>query len=265
MKDDKTKQKTVRKRVNIKDLHELPARFELVSSNMTLVALLSKKEAEKSKIFKDAQAQIAKLKATNQELVLEEARGAEEMAEASENYVCALNASQALYSDAKTKGARLEKESKKFDVLAETLVIVEVDLKEANDFNEILKIDLQAHEVSLKSSRNSVAMLEEQLEEASDKADLNMAIKMDLRHSEESLKASRNEVKCLKADHMSLTKTCASIRIHYIAKEHDLKYTLSNAQRQITEYEQTMNDWHRMMAAFAIVAILIVCAGVILT
>ena len=75
MKDDKTKQKTVRKRVNIKDLHELPARFELVSSNMTLVALLSKKEAEKSKIFKDAQAQIAKLKATNQDLVLEEARG----------------------------------------------------------------------------------------------------------------------------------------------------------------------------------------------
>ena len=206
--ETKTNKKEVRKRVNIKDLAELPARLDLVSSNMTLVALLAKRDAEKNKIFTDAQSQIAKLKATNQALVLEEARGALQLEDVKDRTLEALKASMALYEDAKNKVERAEQE---------LIDCCKVGLDTALEF--------------------------EKLEKERDEL--------------------RNEVKCMKADQISMGKTCARIRTHYQAREADAKVTINNAHATIVEYEQRAGDWRRVMVALAVAAVLIVCVGVL--
>jgi len=206
--ETKTNKKEVRKRVNIKDLAELPARLDLVSSNMTLVALLAKKDAERNKIFTDAQNQIAKLKATNQALVLEEARGAMEFEEMQDQGVEAVKASMSLYTDAKNKVERAEQE---------LIDCCKAGLDMALDFEEV---EFERDELL-------------------------------------------NEVKCLKADQISMGKTCARIRTHYQAREADTKITINNAHATILEYEQSAGDWRRVMVALAVAAVLIVCVGVL--
>ena len=227
--ETKTNKKEVRKRVNIKDLAELPARLDLVSSNMTLVALLAKKDAEKNKIFTDAQSQIAKLKATNQALVLEEARGALQLEDVKDRGVEAVKAAMSLYEDAKNKVERAE--------------------------NKAERMEQHARNYSIQNESLSDEICECR------KAGLDTALEF------EEVEFERvellNEVRCLKADQISMGKTCASIRTHYQAREADAKITINNAHATILEYEQRAGDWRRVMVALAVAAVLIVCVGVL--